>query len=153
MNKYKLLAMVLICFSMLGCAATAPRGSTALEMQQKQFFQPDQNSVALYIYRGQEGLLNQDVITKRKIWVNGDELGSLIANSYFYTTTSEGVITIETESEFGKNELTFQADGGRIYFVEQNLKMGVLVSGADLKLAYDKKGKEAILSSRLLKKQ
>ncbi|MDN3697506.1 DUF2846 domain-containing protein [Vibrio cortegadensis] len=134
-----------------GCAAHAPRGDIDDELEQKQFSTPSASEVGLYIYRSQDGLFNNDITSKKKIWVNGQELGGLITHSYLYIVVKEGVVSIETESEFGNNDLVFEAFGGKNYFIEQNLKMGVVVAGSELHLTYDKKGKQAVLSAKLLK--
>lgn len=150
--KLKKLLISSIFISLLsGCAAQAPRGDLAAELEQKTFTTPEEKSVNLYIYRSQDGFLNNDVTSKKKVWVNGRELGGLIAHSYMFTTVPEGVISIETESEFGNNELVFEAFGGKNYFVEQSLKVGVVVAGSELNRTYDQKGKQAILGAKLLK--
>ena len=135
-----------------GCAATAPRGNVQDEIIQKQFLKPTQSEVILYVYRGQDDFLSSnDTSTKKKIWVNGVEIGGLIARSYFYIKVPQGMTSIETESEFGNNDLTFDAIGGRIYFVKQYLKMGVWLAGSDVAFDHDMKGKQTVLNSKLLK--
>ena len=135
-----------------GCAATAPRGNVQDEIIQKQFLKPIQDEVILYIYRDQDGFLNENnTTTKKNIWVNGINVGGLIARSYFYIKVPQGILSIETESEFGNNDLTFDAIGGRIYFVRQYLKTGIFIAGSDVALVHDMKGKQTVLNSKLLK--
>ena len=152
-NAFRPLLFVIFLL-LTGCAAQAPKGNIQDEMNQKQFNTPKSNHSGLYIFRGQDGFFNNtnDPSSKKKIWVNGKELGGLIRNSYFFTEVKEGMVLIETESEFGNNDLTFEATGGRHYFIEQNLKMGVIIFGSDLKLTHDENGKRSVLSSNLLKK-
>ena len=145
--------LLIFCIALLsGCVATAPRGNVQDEVIQKQFLKPtQQDEVILYIYRDQDDSFTRDVMTKQKIWVNSIELGGLIADSYFYIKVPQGITSIETESEFEKNELTFDAIGGRIYFVKQYLKGGFWRKGAEVAFDHDMKGKQTVLRSRLLK--
>lgn len=148
---FKRLSVVFFIVLLSGCAATATRGNVDDEVMQKQFLKPSQDEVSLYVYRDHEGFFGNDVTTKRKIWVNSKEIGGLIARSYFYIKVPQGITSIETESEFGNNHITFDAIGGRIYFIKQSLKMGVWLAGADVELTHDLKGKENVLTSKLLK--
>jgi hypothetical protein len=46
-----------------------------------------------------------------------------------------------TESEFSPNELLISVESGKNYFIEQFIKMGVFVGGADFKVASLEEGK------------
>ena len=52
--------------------------------------------------------------------------------------------TVSTESEFSPNHLKIEAQSGKNYFIQQYIKPGVFVGGADLKLVDDTQGKKAI---------
>lgn len=51
---------------------------------------------------------------------------------------------ISTESEFSPNHLLIKADSGKNYFVEQYIKLGVFVGGANLRLVDEAKAKSKI---------
>ncbi|MFH4410866.1 DUF2846 domain-containing protein, partial [Acinetobacter baumannii] len=57
--------------------------------------------------------------------------------------------TVSTESEFSPNHLKFKTEAGKKYFVQQYIKPGVFVGGANLKLVDDAQGQKAINEYRL----
>lgn len=58
---------------------------------------------------------------------------------------------ISTESEFSPNDLLITADSGKNYFVEQYIKMGAFVGGANLRLVEEEKAKNKIATLKLAK--
>ena len=59
---------------------------------------------------------------------------------------------ISTESEFSPNDLTAYFEAGKNYFVNQFIKLGLLVGGADLELVDEETGKNAVAALDLAKK-
>ncbi|WP_205626920.1 hypothetical protein, partial [Pseudoponticoccus marisrubri] len=56
------------------------------------------------------------------------------------------------ESEFSPNPLVLKTESGKIYFIEQYMKMGVFVGGSDLELVDANEGKKAVLDMNLAQK-
>lgn len=82
---------------------------------------------------------------KKDIWVDKDCLGESAKGVFFYhQVEADAEHEIATESEFSPNTLTLLAESGRNYFVEQYLKMGVFVGGANLELVEENEGMKEI---------
>ncbi|WP_459873393.1 DUF2846 domain-containing protein [Halomonas shantousis] len=96
----------------------------------KQFPAPPQDMAGVYIYR--DSFMGQAL--KKSVSLDERVLGETANGVYFYEVVTPGKHTLSTESEFGDNYLSFEADAGRNYFVEQYMKMGVFVGGAGLKM-------------------
>lgn len=117
--------------------------------QAKLFEAPSDGNSGLYIYR--TGVLGASL--KKDIWVDGDCVGESAPDVFFYTEVSgDEEHVISTESEFSPNELTLRTESGENYFIQQYIKMGAFVGGADLELVSDKQGKAAVSGLDMAKK-
>jgi len=54
----------------------------------------------------------------------------IIQPSILYKIVAPGTHKLSTESEFSENHTELKTEGGKNYFVEQSIKMGVFVGGA-----------------------
>ena len=82
---------------------------------------------------------------KKVIWVDGECLGETARGVFFYKEVEGNQNhTVSTESEFSPNHLKIEAQSGKNYFIQQYIKPGIFVGGADLKLVDDTQGKKAI---------
>ncbi|MEX2327980.1 MAG: DUF2846 domain-containing protein [Pseudomonadales bacterium] len=86
---------------------------------------------------------------KKTVMIDGVPLGQSAPKTYFYKEVSPGDHTLATESEFGENTLVINTEAGKLYFVEQYIKLGVMVGGANLKLVDEAKGRENVLKCSL----
>lgn len=78
---------------------------------------------------------------------------SLPPTSFFYEVVKgDQPHKISTESEFSPNELLVETESGRNYFVEQYIKIGVFVGGANLKLENEEEGKKKIAGLQMAMK-
>lgn len=130
-----------------GCAASVPMASKEQDNALKAFSKPAADKAGLYIYRttGVGGLL------KKKVFLDGVLLGETAPNIYFYREITPGEHQISTESEFGDNTITFQAESGKNYFVEQYIKMGLFVGGANLEIVSEEEGMKQVRKCGLAK--
>ncbi len=134
-KKHLLLAAAVVLFS--GCASV-PMESKLLSDKAKEFNSPSKGSSGLYIYRttGVGGALKKDVK------VNGKCIGETAPSMFFYEEVAgDKQHSLMTESEFSPNELLISVESGKNYFIEQFIKMGVFVGGADFKVASLEEGK------------
>jgi len=103
----------------------------------------------LYIYRttGVGGAL------KKSVWVDGHCVGETAPNVFFYEEVKGGEPhKVSTESEFSPNDLMITTEAGQNYFINQYIKMGVFVGGANLKVVDDTSGKAAVSGLEMAKK-
>jgi hypothetical protein len=58
---------------------------------------------------------------------------------------------IDTESEFSPNTLELMVEAGKLYFIRQFIKMGVMVGGSDLEKMPEDKGQKAVAKLNMAK--
>ncbi|MFA5939004.1 MAG: DUF2846 domain-containing protein [Sinimarinibacterium sp.] len=134
-------ALTVIAAAMSAGCATVPMEGKDASSQAKLFNAPSQGQAGLYIFRasGPGGALKKD------IWVDGKCLGESAPNVFFFTEVAgNDEHTISTESEFSPNDLRLTAESNKNYFVEQYIKMGAFVGGANLRVVGEENGKERV---------
>ncbi|WP_136523507.1 DUF2846 domain-containing protein [Geomonas ferrireducens] len=127
-----------------GCASV-PMASKEDDAAAKQFAVPKDGKAAVYVYRN--CFVGQAL--KKDISLDGAILGETANKVFFYKVIEPGKHVLSTESEFGDNTLSFDADPAKNYFVEQYIKMGVFVGGSNLKMVTEEEGKKAIMECGL----
>lgn len=147
MNKVLLATAVAASF-LSGCASVPMESNEQTEMAKK-FIPPTNGNAGFYIYRsgGLGGALKKDV------WVDEKCIGETAPNVFFFEEVSGGKEhKVSTESEFSPNDLLIKTEGGKNYFIQQYLKIGVFVGGAGLELVDEEKGKKAVQELKMAKK-
>jgi hypothetical protein len=145
-KKVILVAAIISVSLLIGCA-TVPMAPTEQDTAFKAFSQPTTDKAGLYVYRNSAagGML------KKKVYVDGVLLGETAPKTFFYKEITLGQHQISTQSEFSDNAITFQAEGGKNYFCQQYIKMGVFVGGANVKMVSEEEGKKQVLECNLAK--
>jgi len=141
MFKRMILSAALITATLLSGCATVEMENQEVSSKVKEFNPPSNGNAGLYIYRagGVGGALKKD------IWVDGKCIGESAPKVFFYEEVEGGKEhKISTESEFSPNDLLVYTESGKNYFVNQYIKMGAFVGGANLKLVNEAQGKKAI---------
>ncbi len=131
----KLLFIALSILALGGCA-TVPMASTEADMKAKQFSTPPEGKSGLYIFR--DSFVGK-ALTKT-IRIDDEIIGESAPDVFFYRLLTPGVHKISTESEFSPNDLIIKMEPQKNYFVENYIKMGVFVGGADLKQVSESEG-------------
>jgi hypothetical protein len=144
----KVLLMTVLTTSLLAGCASVPMESAEASNKAKEFAKPEEGNAGLYIYRPN----GPGTALKKDIWVNDKCIGESAPKVFFYQLVKGGEEhKISTESEFSPNDLIVKTESGQNYFVQQYIKLGVFVGGADLKLVDEEKGKEDISKLSLAK--
>jgi hypothetical protein len=77
-------------------------------------------------------------------------VGESAPHVFFYTELSgDKEYKISTESEFSPNDLIVKTESGKNLFVNQYIKMGAFVGGANLKVVDEEKGKAAVAKAKM----
>ncbi len=147
MFKKAILVAVIISVSLLIGCASVPLAPIEQDNALKAFSPPSADKAGLYIYRN--CFVGQAL--RKNVYVDGALWGETANNIYFYKLITPGQHQISTESEFGDNSITFQAEGGKNYFAEQYIKMGVFRGGANLKMVSEQEGMEQVRKCSLAK--
>lgn len=138
---FKKLFLVIFISSMFAGCASVPMESEEASDKAKGFNPPSDGNAGLYIYRTS----GPGTALKKDVWIDGKCVGETAPNMFFYEEVSGGEQhKISTESEFSPNDLLVHTANGKNYFVEQFIKMGVFVGGADMKLVDEEEGRKDI---------
>jgi len=132
---------------LVGCAATVPMASLEEDSARKQFKKPTKGMGGIYIYRDS----TLGFALTKAVFVDDVMLGETAAQTYFYKEVKPGSHKLSTESEFSNNDLVINVQKGRNYFVNQFIKLGLFVGGADLQLVSDTAGMSGVTQCRLAK--
>jgi hypothetical protein len=144
----KLASIVIFSVFFTGCASV-PLERKDISDKAKTFQAPTNGNAGLYIFRT-HGL---GASVKKNIWIDDVCIGQTAPNIFFYQEVKgDKEHTISTESEFSPNHLVLKTESGKIYFIEQYMKMGVFVGGSDLELVDANEGKKAVLDMNLAQK-
>ncbi len=113
-----------------GCSSLAVNDKSA-EDYAKEFNPPPAGWSGLYLYRTCNlwgaGL-------HKNLYVDGQYIGETTRCLFFYRLVKPGQHVVQTESEFGENEVTVNFVEGQNYFVNQYIRYGVLVPGAGIEV-------------------
>ena len=144
---YKKLAILGLTAAFLHGCASVPMDTDSNTHQAKKYSTPLPGNANLYIFRS--GNIGQAL--KKDIWLNGECIGASANNVFFFEEIiAEGAEhKISTESEFSPNHLLFNAESGKSYFVEQYIKFGFFVGGANVRLVDEAKAKQKIAKLKL----
>lgn len=142
----KILFSVLLTGLFVGCASV-PKADPQHTLEAKKLVAPTEGKAALYVYRSNSVV---GAALKKDIWLDGECLGETARGTFFYKEVEGNQNhTLSTESEFSPNHFTFKAEAGQQYFVQQFIKPGVFVGGANLKRVDQTQGKKAIAEYQL----
>lgn len=144
MFKKLLTPMLAVCLFLSGCA-TVPMASKEEDAKLKTFQKPSENKSGIYVYRN--SFVGQAL--KKNIYINGVLIGESANKVFFFKEVEPGEVMLSTESEFSENNLTVKTEGGKNYFFEQYIKMGVFVGGAGLKAVSDTEGMKNVQECKL----
>lgn len=135
-----------VLLALSGCASV-PTAETTESNEVKIVDAPKEGKAGLYIYRNQSF---RGALLKKFVYVNGECLGETVPGVYFYKEVEGGTdYTISTESEFSENHLTVKTEAGHNYFINQYIKSGLFVGGANLKLVEDDIAKFKLMNTDL----
>lgn len=145
-KKSPALCALIFSIHLAGCASV-PMASVEDDNLRKKFNPPAKGTSALYIYRN----TNLGGALKKSVYVDGELIGETAPMTYFYKLVKPGEHTLSTESEFSPNDLKIKTEGGKNYFIQQQIKLGVFVGGAKLEQVPEDKGKKGVLECKLAK--
>lgn len=139
--KSVVLATIITTAALAGCSSV-PMESKEIANKAKEFNAPSQDKAGIYVYRKDTFV---GAALKKDVWIGKDCVGQTAKGVFFYKEVpGSEKLEISTESEFSPNTLTINAKNGELYFVEQFIKMGAFVGGADLELAHIDTGKSEV---------
>ncbi|MES9924902.1 MAG: DUF2846 domain-containing protein [Candidatus Thiodiazotropha endolucinida] len=137
-----MILITLLSLLFTGCASVQMSNEEASNLA-KAFSKPSAGQAGIYVFRKKSiggGSLKKDV------WIDGKCIGETAPGIFFYEEVSGDTShRISTESEFSPNELVLNTVSGENYFIEQYIKLGVFVGGANLEQVDEEIGKKEIM--------
>ena len=123
-----------------GCASV-PMADTKLDAAAKTFAAPA-GKAGVYVYRNE----TFGAAVKMDVFLDGKRLGDTVARSYFYAEVEPGTHAVMGKSE-NESEVRFHALAGKLYFIWQEVKMGLLYARNELKLVDEAVGRAGVTES------
>lgn len=142
MKKIALTLASVALLALSGCASV-PMGDPQKNLALKTFT-AKQDVAGLYIYRNE----SMGAAIKMDVEVDGKPLGQTAAKTYLYTELAPGkhVLTSKAENDFS---LDLEVLPGKLYYVWQEVKMGILYARTKLNLVDEKAGQAGVLETQL----
>ena len=128
--------------SLIGCASV-PMGDVKRDTELKAFTAKP-GVAGIYIYRNE----TLGAAVRMGLEVGGKPIGQSAAKTYFYKEVSPGRHTVTSTAE-NKDSLEIDTVAGKLYYVWQEVKMGLLSARTKLQLMSEEEGKKGVLESTL----
>ena len=138
----KIFTLFLVVGSLLGCASV-PMESPENDAKARQFNNPV-DTAGLYIYRNESigGAIKMDVE------IDGVPIGQTAANTFLYKEVSPGKHTIVSKTE-NDSTLEVDAEAGMLYYIWQEVKLGLLFARSKLQLMSKEEGQKGVNETKL----
>ncbi|WP_290905889.1 DUF2846 domain-containing protein [Aquabacterium sp.] len=138
----KFLVIAALTLNMVGCAsvnmATPQQDATV-----KSFAAPKDNA-GIYIYRNE----TMGSAVKMEVAVDGTPIGKTVAHTFLYKEVAPGKHTLTSSAE-NTSTLEIDAKPGALYYVWQEVKMGIMYARTKLNLVDETEGKKGVLETKL----
>jgi hypothetical protein len=132
-----------LCLLVASGCATVQMGDTQADAKLKTFI-PPQNKAALYVYRNE----TFGAAIKMTVILDGRILGDTASRTYLHVELEPGKHRLVSKTE-NDSVLDFEAIAGKIYYVWQEVKMGLWQARSLLQLVDEQTGQAGVLESQL----
>ena len=140
-------SFILLLVTVAGCA-TVPMGDPKQDAALKTFT-PKADVAGVYIYRNE----TMGAAVRMDVEVDGKALGQTAAHTFFYTELPPGKHTVTSKAE-NTDSLEIDTIAGKLYYVWQEVKMGILYARTKLHLiTNEEEGRKGVLDSKLAASQ
>lgn len=144
MFKKLLSACVLTGVLVVSGCASVPMASQSADAQAKSFT-PSADKATVYIYRNEEF----GAAIKMPVLIDNMSVGDTAAKTYIEKQLPPGTHTITSKAE-KDSTVTIDMLAGQIYFVWQEVKMGMWAAGSALHVVDANKGQAGVRESKLI---
>lgn len=138
----KLFAVVAIASSLVGCASVN-MGDAKQDAAAKTFTAP-KDAAGIYVYRNE----SMGGAVKMDVQIDGKAVGQTAANTFLYKEVAPGKHTVVSQAE-NTDSIEVDAKPGMLYYIWQEVKMGVLYARTKLHLVDESKGKQGVMETKL----
>jgi hypothetical protein len=141
-NKIKLVFVILSIAIISGCASIK-KAPIAMDTEAKQF-KTNAAVAQVYVYRNE----SLGAALSMPVAVDGKLAGNTGANSFFKFDLSPGVHKISSQGD--ESEITINTEAGKLYFIWQEVKMGMFSGGSKLQIVDEKEGMKGVSECTLI---
>jgi hypothetical protein len=134
--------LLAVSLALLSGCASIPEASPELDRQAKTFSAPSRKA-GVYIYRNE----HFGAAIQAQLLLDGNYLGHTGAMTYYYVEVPAGRHTITGKAE-NESVVTFDAVNGRLYYVWQEIKLGLMTMRNELKLVDEATGRAGVLECK-----
>lgn len=146
MNK-KLITVFATALMLVSGCASVPMADTSADTAAKAFKAPA-NKSGIYIYRNE----TMGAAITMDLFIDGKPLGQTAAKTYAYVEVDPGAHKILSKAE-NEELLELNTLAGRLYYVWQEVKMGLMYARNKLTLVDEKTGQAGVMESKLISQQ
>lgn len=141
--KLTFIALSFASLLVMGGCASVPMGDSQQDAALKTFNAP-QDKAAVYVYRNES--IGAGV--KMDVSLDGKPIGKTAAKTYLYEEIAPGHHQLLSEAE-NNSTLDFDVAAGKVYYVWQEVKMGIMYARNKLQLVDDQTGQAGVKESKL----
>jgi hypothetical protein len=134
--------LLVVSFAVLSGCASVPEASPELDQAAKKFTAP-RDKAGVYVYRNE----TFGAALKFVVLLDGKPLGETAAKTYFYVEVPPGKHTVAGKGET-ESTVSFDAAAGRLYYIWQEIKMGLGTARNELKLVDETTGRAGVMESK-----
>ncbi|RQO63548.1 hypothetical protein DBR47_03210 [Paucibacter sp. KBW04] len=139
----KLLLTTVLALNLVGCASVK-MGDPHQDIEAKRFIAP-KDAAAVYVYRNE----TMGAAVGMEVLVDGKLVGKTGANTFVYKELAPGKHTIQSVAE-NTDALEIDAKPGVLYYIWQEVKMGVMYARTKLHLVDEARGKKGVSETKLV---
>lgn len=139
---FKKLAASLVLIFAFGCASV-PMGDAKRDAELKAF-QAKPDSSGIYVYRNE----TFGAAVYMDVELDGRHIGRTASKVYLYSDVKPGKHTVTSRAE-NEDTLELETVAGKLYYVWQEVKMGLWSGRSKLHLMGDEEGKKGVLECNL----
>lgn len=138
----KVILAAVIAINLVGCASVN-MGDPKQDAAAKTFAAP-KDSAGIYIFRNE----SMGAAVKMDVEIDGKPVGQTGANTFLYKEVAPGKRVITSKAE-NTETLEIDAKPGVLYYVWQEVKMGLMYARNKLQLVDEATGKKGVLETKL----
>ncbi|MDO8789898.1 MAG: DUF2846 domain-containing protein [Sulfuritalea sp.] len=133
---------VIVALAISGCASV-PMGDPKKDAQAKTFAVA-KDKAGIYIYRNE----SMGAAVRMDVAIDNQIVGQTAANTYFYKEVTPGKHIVSSTAE-NTDTLEVEVKPGKLAFIWQEVKMGLLYARNMLHLVSEEEGKKGVLETNL----
>lgn len=130
MKKIMFAVIAVFALMLSGCATVPVQQDAALVEQAKSFSPAPQDQAFVYVYRDDW----KAKLAAMKVYLDDKPVGATVNKTFLLMKVKPGKHVLSVDSEFSKNNLDLIAEGGKTYYVEHYMRIGVLFNQSDLEV-------------------